>query len=101
MSEENSTCFICLVIQADARIKEINVYPNEAEADEFATERTSYGELDPEWDDPDHWKKYDPPTVLVFEAENTKALDTGKYTRPVAVFQRGEKWVCTKVDLKP
>src|SRR5687768_16958945 len=100
MSEENSTRFICLVIQADARIKEINVYSNEAEADEFAIERTSYSELDPELDDPDHWEKYDPPTVLVFEAENTDVLDTGKYIRPVAVFQRGEKWICMKVDVK-
>jgi hypothetical protein len=87
--------FIAFIMKPMGDIDWIQTYRSEAEADEFAIKKSSYSELHPD-DDPDHWKKYDPPVVIVFEAENTDAMENGKYTRPVAIFQRGEKYACVK-----
>lgn len=95
MSDEKKTYFCALLMQTSGKV-ESNTYFSEAEADEFALEYTDYGELDPEYDDPDHWEKYDPAMVLLFEAETTEAYWTGKYTRPVALYRRGEKWRIVK-----
>ena len=97
MSEEQKPVFCALLMGLDGKV-ESNTYDTEAEADVFALKYTSYGELDPEYDDPDHWEKYDPPMVLLFEAEDTEAYWTGKFTRPIALYRRGEKWVMTKQE---
>lgn len=73
----------------------IKTFVTEEAADEFGKEESGYSELDP-MDDPNHWEKYDLPVVLLFEADNSDAMDNGKYTRPVAIYQRGEKWLCVK-----
>ncbi len=95
MSDEKKSVFCALLMSVEGKV-EANTYSTEAEADKFALKYTEYGELDPEWDNPDHWEKYDPPMVLLFEAENTDAYWTGKYTRPVALYRRGEKWKIVK-----
>ena len=81
---------------AGGDIDEARTFLDETEADVFGLDRSSLSELDPELDDPDHWEKYDPPVVLLFEAENTDAYMNGKYTHPVAIYQRGEKYICIK-----
>lgn len=91
--------FIAFVMRVGGDIDTINTYPTEAQADEFGKEESAYGELDPVMDDPDHWKNYDPPVVVIFEADDgLKAMENGKYKRPVAIFQRGEKYVCGKAS---
>lgn len=70
-------------------------FHTEAEADEYSIERTGFQELDPD-DDPYYYQKYDPPVVILFEAQNSDAMENGKYTRPTAIYQRGEKFVCRK-----
>ena len=98
MPDEQQKAFIAFIVRVGGDIDWIKTFRTIQEADAFGLEQSNYSELDPEWDDPDHWDKYDPPVVLLFEAESTKALDDGKYTRPVAVYQRGEKWVCAKAE---
>lgn len=88
--------FIAFIMKALGDIDWIRGFDTEAEADEFGKSHTSYSELDPD-DDPDHWEKYDPPVVILFEADNFDAMENGKYKRPVAIYQRGEKFVCVKV----
>jgi hypothetical protein len=56
----------------------VKTFRTEQEADDFGKEETAYSELDPD-DDPDHWQKYDPPVVILFEADNSDALENGKY----------------------
>lgn len=97
MSEEQKPFFCALLMGLDGKV-ESKTFRNIADADKYALDYTSYGELDPEYDDPDHWEKYDPPMVLLFEAETTEAYWTGKYTRPIALYRRGEKWVMTKQE---
>ena len=87
--------FYAFIMQAGGDIDEMNGYPTEAEVDGFGKERSGYSELAPD-DDPDHWEKYDPPVVIVFEADNDEAFESGKYKSPYAIFQRGEKYLCTK-----
>jgi hypothetical protein len=88
--------YIAFIMKPMGDIDWVRTFPTEAEADAFGEENTRYGELDPELDAPNHWEEYDPPVVILFEAENSDALKNGKYQRPVAVYQRGEKWVCTR-----
>jgi hypothetical protein len=88
--------FIAFIMKPMGDIDWVKTFETEQEADEFGREHSSYGELDPD-DDPDHWAKYDPPVVILFEADDDSAVDNGKYKRPVAVYQRGEKHVCTKL----
>lgn len=87
--------FYAFVMHAGGDIDWIKAFPSEAEVDEFGMEESGYAELSPD-DDPDHWKKYDPPIVIVFEAEDALALENGKYTRPVAIYECGDKYVCVK-----
>ncbi len=87
--------FIAFVMKAMGDIDWITSFVTEAEVDEFSKSQTAYHELDP-MDDPDHWENYDPPVVIVFEADNSDAIDNGKYKRPVAIFQRGEKFECVR-----
>jgi hypothetical protein len=87
--------FYAFEIKAGGDIDYVRGFPTEAEADAFGIEWTAYEPLMPE-DLPDFYEKYDPPIVLVVEVEKSDALESGKYTRPVAVFQRGEKWVCVR-----
>ncbi len=89
--------YIAFIMKAMGDIDWVKTFPNELEADEFSLEHTSYSELSPD-DDPVHWEKYDPPVVLLFEAENDEALENGKYTRPIAIYERGEKWICTRAS---
>ncbi|MBE2267484.1 MAG: hypothetical protein IAE80_04585 [Anaerolinea sp.] len=88
---------IAFIMKPMGDIDWIKTFTSETDADAFSLEHTNYAELSPE-DDPDHWEKYDPPVVLLFEAETDDVLDNGKYTRPIAIYQRGEKWVCTKAN---
>lgn len=62
----------------------------EEEADEIGLKYSTPVELDPD-DDPNHYEKYDPPMVLVMEGDQA-VWDNGKYTRPVSLWMRGEKW---------
>lgn len=87
--------FLAFIMKAMGDIDWIRGFDTEAEADAFGIERTSYSELSP-LDDPDHWKKYDPPVVILFESNSDEASEAGKYKRPVAIYQRGEKFICVK-----
>lgn len=91
------THFMCFTMRAGGRIKEADGFESEAEADDFGRRTTAYRDLNPEWDKPDHYEKYDPPIVIVVETQDGyDVFESGKYTRPVAIFQRGEKWMCVK-----
>ena len=87
--------FYAYVMHVGGDIDEMNGYPTEAQVDVFGKERSGYSELDPD-DDPDHWKKYDPPVVIVFETDNDEAFESGKYKSPYAIYERGEKYLCVK-----
>ncbi len=87
--------YFAFIMHVGGDIDSINSYRTEAEVDLFSKEESGYSELDPD-EDPDHWKKYDPPTVIVFEVENEAAFESGKYKRPYAIYQRGEKYICVK-----
>ena len=87
--------FYAFVMHVGGDIDEMNGYRTEAETDIFGKERSGYSELAPD-DDPDHWKKYDPPVVIVFEVDNDDAFESGKYKRPYAIYERGEKYLCVK-----
>jgi hypothetical protein len=89
--------FIAYVMTASWEMDSGRSFKTEAEADKFALEETAYAELDPD-DPPDFWEKYDPPVVVLFEAENTDAMMNGKYNQPTAIYQRGEKYVCVKAE---
>jgi hypothetical protein len=89
--------FYAFVMKVGGDVDEMNAYPTQDEVDMFGRETSGYAELDPR-DPPDFWEQYDPPTVIVFEAKNHEAFETGKYDRPVAIYQRGEKYVCVKQD---
>lgn len=86
--------FIAFVMKPQAEIDWIQTFQTEADADAFGIEESSYSELDPETDDPDHWEQYDPPVVIVFETDDPDAFDNGKYNRPIAIYQRGNKYPC-------
>lgn len=90
------TYFWAFIMGAGGDIDTMQGFGTETETDEFGKEESGYSELDPVMDDPDHWKKYDPPVVLVFEVEQGTQLESGKYVRPVAIWQRGEKYACVK-----
>jgi hypothetical protein len=90
--------YIAFIMKPMGDIDWIRTFPTEAEADDFSKEQTAYSELEPE-DDPDHWKKYDPPVVILFEAENSDAMENGKYKQPTAIYQRGEKYVCVRSSI--
>ncbi len=93
---QSKRAFLAFVMKIGGDIDWIQTFTTEVEADAFGIEHSGYGELHPEFDPPDFYEKYDPPVVLLFEAENTDALSNGKYTRPVAIYQRGEKYCCVK-----
>ena len=90
--------YLAFVMNVGGDIDWMETFHTEAEADIFGTEHSGFSELHPEYDSPDFYQKYDPPVVLLFEAENTDAFENGKYTRPVAIYQRGEKYACVKVE---
>ena len=85
--------YIAFLMKPWGDIDEMQSFRTEDEVDVFGKERTAYSELHPVMDDPDHWEKYDPPVVIVFEADDTSAYDSGKYRRPYAIYQRGEKYL--------
>jgi photosystem II stability/assembly factor-like uncharacterized protein len=91
------TVFIAYEMSATWDFELGRSFRSEEEADEFGKEATRYSELDPD-DDPKHWEKYDPHIVVLFEAHNTDAMENGKYIRPVAIYERGEKYVCVKQE---
>jgi photosystem II stability/assembly factor-like uncharacterized protein len=95
MQEIKLTVFIAYDMTADWDFDSGRSFLTEEEADVFGVEQTRYAELDPE-DDPNHWEKYDPHIVVLFEAHNTEAMMSGKYIRSVAIYQRGEKFLCVK-----
>lgn len=86
--------FIAFVMKGVGEIDWIKSFETETEANTFGIQISSYDELDPEMDDPLHWEKYDPPAVILFEADDESALETGKYTRPMAIYHRGERYEC-------
>ncbi len=90
--------FIAFIMKAMGDIDWVKTFRTEEEADAFALEETSYCELDPEMDDPDHWEKYDPPVVILLEADNSDALENGRYKQPTAIYQRSEKYVCVQAS---
>jgi len=83
--------FYAFTMRVGGRIKEIDGFVTEAEADAFGIKVSGFREFD---DSADFYAQYDPPIVLVVEAESIDILETGKYKRPVAIYQRGEKWMC-------
>ena len=87
--------FYAFTIRVGGRIKEIDGFATEAEADAFGIKESGFREFD---DSADFYAQYDPPIVLVVETESWNDMETGKYKRPVAVFQRGEKWVCRRAE---
>lgn len=88
--------YLAFVMKIGGDIDRMQTFRTEAEADTFGIEETGFSPLDPEYDPPDFYEKYDPPVVLLFESENTDAYFNGKHTRPVAIYQRGEKYECHK-----
>jgi hypothetical protein len=92
--EGRAAMWIAIVMKPMADVDTIRSFETLTEAEQFGSEETGYGPLDPERDDPDHWQKYDPPIVILLEATAEDALETGKYERPVAVYQRGMKFRC-------
>lgn len=86
--------YIAFIMKPVGDIDWIQTFHTLEDADTFAREHTAYTPLDPQWDDPDHWVKYDPPVVLLFEADNWDLADRGKYRRPVAIYQRGDRFDC-------
>jgi hypothetical protein len=86
--------FIAFIMKAMGDIDWMESFHTEAEADEFGKKRSGYSPLDPVMDDPDHYEKYDPPVVLIFEIDHPEGFQNGKYKRPVAIFHRGEKFSC-------
>lgn len=93
--------YFAYVMNAGGDIDEGHGFKTESEADNFGLEYTAYSDLSEE-DDPHHWENYDPPVVLLFELIDLseKTLLSGKYTRPVAIYQRGEKWICVKTEVR-
>ena len=89
--------WIALVINSPPDIDTICFFETQLEVEIFGVNTSSYTALDPE-DNPDHWQNYDPPIVLVLEAKTGDALETGKYDRPVAIYQRGTKFRCLPPD---
>lgn len=87
--------FYAFEIKVGGEIDYVRGFDTEIEADAFSLDWTAYEPLSPE-DPPDFYDKYDPPIVLVVEVEKGSDLQSGKYKRPVAVFQRGEKRACIK-----
>ena len=90
--------FIAYTMTADWDYDGSRSFKTESDADAYGIKTSRYAELDPD-EDPHHWEKYDPPTVVLFEAENTDAMMTGKYIRPVAIYRRGEKYLCVKANV--
>lgn len=84
--------FIAFIMKAMGDIDWVKGFETEEEADAFALDWTDFSELSPD-DDPNHYEKYDPPVVLLFEAESWDLADRGKYQRPVAIYQRGKKFM--------
>ncbi|MCC6802086.1 MAG: hypothetical protein IT319_04300 [Anaerolineae bacterium] len=93
--------FIAFMMKPMGDIDYIRAFDTESEADEFALAYSSYSELDPIMDDPRHWENYDPPIVILFEAEAWSAAENGKYKRPVAIYERGEKLRCERPKTEP
>jgi len=89
--------WIAIVIKPLADVDTICFFETQSEVEKFGLDTTSYTALDPE-DNPDHWQNYDPPIVLVLEAKTKDAFETGKYDRPVAIYQRGTKFHCLPPD---
>ncbi len=90
--------FIAYVMTPMWEMDVAKTFPTEEQADAFAMEETSYIELDPD-DPPDFWEKYDPPVVILFEAENSDAMMNGKYKQPTAIYQHGDKYICIKSSI--
>jgi hypothetical protein len=88
--------FYAFLMRIGGDIDYIQGFPTEVEADSFGVDQTRYSELHP-MDDPNHWTNYDPPIVILVECDESDQLFNGKYKRPVAIYQRGEKFVCVKV----
>lgn len=86
--------YIAYIMKPMGDIDWVTSFHTEAEADEFGLDKSAYHELDPR-DDPDHWQKYDPPVVILFEADHPDAMENGKYKRPVAIYQQGKKFICS------
>ena len=94
MDETPGPVYIAYVQPAGERTYSINIFHSEEEADAFGVENSSGGYVDEEHED-----RYDQPIVILMEAEDKSAMDSGKYTRPVAIYQRGEKYACVKVPV--
>jgi hypothetical protein len=94
MDETSGPAYIAYVQPAGERTYSINIFDTEDEADVFGVENSSGGYVDPEYED-----RYDQPIVILMEAKDRSAMDSGKFTRPVAIYQRGEKYACVKVPI--
>ena len=73
--------FIAYVMFPGNDINEIREFDTEEEAHRFGRKQSTYVI------DPQGW--YDPPLVLLFEAESFRAADRNEFIRPVAIYQRG------------
>lgn len=93
MSDEISPVYIAYVQPAGERTYSIHIFHTEAEVDMFGIENSSDGYVDKDYKD-----QYDEPIVIVMEAPDSSAMGSGKFTRPYAIYQRGEKWACVKMD---
>jgi hypothetical protein len=89
--------FYAFIMGVGGDIDEMRGFDSAVEADAFGQERTAMDELGPD-DPPDFREKYDLPVVICFELEKGEDFETGRYKRPAAIYQRGEKWVCAKEE---
>lgn len=92
MPEEASPVYIAYVQPAGERSYSINIFHTEDEADVFGRENFIGGYVAE-----GHENQYDQPIVILMEAKDIGAMDSGKFTRPVAIYQHGEKYACVKV----
>lgn len=81
--------FIAYVMFPGNDINQIRTFSSEPEANKFGKQETAYPDRVV-----DGKGKYDPPVVLLFEAPSLSIADLNKYTRPVAIYQRGVRFNC-------
>ncbi len=76
--------FIAYVMFPGNDIDEIREFDVEAEAHRFGRKQSTYV-IDPHG-------QYDPPLVFLLEADDLATADRNKFTRPVAIYQRGSRF---------
>jgi len=81
--------FIAYLMFPGNDITAIQIFDSDSEADKFGKSETAYPERVV-----DMKGEYDPPVVLLFEAPSLSIADLNKFTRPVAIYQRGVRFNC-------